>query len=897
MVPHPMEKAPVFSINSKVPTSVLGSKYHPPRKIIKSETGPLKRESFIIKKLKSLSVRSIFSKVSTRPESPPLKPSFENFPPTKYDYSQAQTFFNQHPLQKNLKGDKRRWKSIQNVGSPYNLKHDLHIQVDQLNQLIDLLPEEWRTYINQGYNPPSKKFSSGRLSNNSQFSNSPHLLSLNLINKPKSERIRKNISPKTNSTQSNSFSNRKIPYKFNEPLSEMYSSSDNHADYDSSSSNNNNESPKQRNPATSSPPFPVNITSKALPFTLNNASSNNHLPSKKEIKISDKSLTRDENITITPNANLTKDSFKKTPTSTSFSLGKDVPDEYYDIPEASIVLSRNKSKSLGIDTYPSPRIIKIKTTYISTNSSPTNFQNKALSNPPPRNKIKNCNKKPIVSIYNLKPQIDRSSKSENNLVDNDITSSKTAGPMLSSSSLVIPAKQRSDEYINPRKRCPTTPSPSQVDENEPSGFIINTNFGSFKSPNLKTRSMKPKTSLFLKTDFNDEYIKSLNLQSDHPDSVATFSTSPKSGKTPGTNRTASSWSNSHMYNNSEKWDTKKIPIKKGSIYSDSAHSLEYEDYPDIPSANTISPDQYSDLRVFAEGENGFVYSAFDNKNKIEVAIKSIPSSNSSRVATLGKEIRLLRYTHCLNVVNFYGTTNTIDSVWMVMEYMDKGSLTDILEKYPSIRIPPNIAAYFIKSVLMAVVYIHSCSIIHTDIRSDNILINSSGTVKLGIFYLTVFFFLFADYILNLQFANFFYFHQTADLGLAESCLPNQVVHRTIETLYWSAPESIKYSLVSQKTDVYSVGVVGYEIMHGNPPYFEYPDSEASELIKATGIQSAFDSSNDQNLDTMYSGLISLIRKACTYDPDIRPDANFLLSHPFLKKSSGPQPIISLLESI
>ncbi|PVU94506.1 hypothetical protein BB559_002982 [Furculomyces boomerangus] len=105
---------------------------------------------------------------------------------------------------------------------------------------------------------------------------------------------------------------------------------------------------------------------------------------------------------------------------------------------------------------------------------------------------------------------------------------------------------------------------------------------------------------------------------------------------------------------------------------------------------------------------------------------------------------MLRSAHCSNVVSFLGTTHTPDSVWMVMEYMDEGSLADVLEKYPEIGVPDDVAAYCLRSLLLAVVYLHSCSIIHTDIRSDNILFNSQGVVKL------------------------------ADFGLGEKCFPNEI---------------------------------------------------------------------------------------------------------------------------
>ncbi|OMJ21431.1 Serine/threonine-protein kinase pakC [Smittium culicis] len=467
-----------------------------------------------------------------------------------------------------------------------------------------------------------------------------------------------------------------------------------------------------------------------------------------------------------------------------------------------LFLQKGKTKSLNSKLCDTCRKSVI------TNSSISSSKTKLYNRSELCNKCKLSNKKSQIFVCSLKPHSKSTYSFDKNSETSSIVLLKSPGYNSSSSTLKNPNKNIDISTIDPLALKHLVANKIMLQENLPSPVLF--------SPNLNTPKLKK--SLFLDTNiFEDQvsYSSPNNLYHSY-----SFSKSPRSIKTPYTCKTASSWNYSQLDYLVEKSRTKILNDKINSANSESMDLLDHDPNIAFKNIREISPEQFSDLKLFAEGDNGLVYSAVDNKNDI----------------------------------------------MMVMEYMDKGSLTDILEKYPEVTIPPNISAYFIKSLLMAIVYIHSCSIIHTDIRSDNVLINSSGVVKL------------------------------ADLGLAESCLPNQVVSRKAENLYWSAPESIKNSGFSQKSDVWSIGIVGYELLFGTPPYIEYPDLKVAELISKTGIDCALNSYENRDVDESHSGLVSFIKNTCLIDPSDRPDANFLLGHPFMKLSSGSQSLLSFLES-
>ncbi|OMH83613.1 Serine/threonine-protein kinase pakC [Zancudomyces culisetae] len=232
-------------------------------------------------------------------------------------------------------------------------------------------------------------------------------------------------------------------------------------------------------------------------------------------------------------------------------------------------------------------------------------------------------------------------------------------------------------------------------------------------------------------------------------------------------------------------------------------------YPVISTQLQLDQSQYKNMVVFAEGESGDVYFAEDKKTGGRVAIKVIPYSSKNRIRGINNEIEILRESTSFNTVYFLGCLEKKGCVWLVNEYMDLGSLADVFERYPQSTLPPPVAAYCLNSLFLALNHLHSCSILHMDICSDNILFNNKGEVKL------------------------------ADFASAKRCSKNEtVLRKEISSLYWAAPEVLRGSGYSQKSEIWAAGVVGYEILTGTPPYIEYPELKAKSLLTSFGLTPA-----------------------------------------------------------
>lgn len=132
-----------------------------------------------------------------------------------------------------------------------------------------------------------------------------------------------------------------------------------------------------------------------------------------------------------------------------------------------------------------------------------------------------------------------------------------------------------------------------------------------------------------------------------------------------------------------------------------------------------------------EGSTGEVYAANDTQlpNNGLVAIKKMNLYKQQRRELLFNEVMAMRDYKHTNIVEMYGSYLVDDELWVVMEYLSGGALTDIVTN-PHTRMDENQISTVCKSVLRALAYLHANGFIHRDIKSDSILFTSDGQVKL-----------------------------------------------------------------------------------------------------------------------------------------------------------------------
>lgn len=138
--------------------------------------------------------------------------------------------------------------------------------------------------------------------------------------------------------------------------------------------------------------------------------------------------------------------------------------------------------------------------------------------------------------------------------------------------------------------------------------------------------------------------------------------------------------------------------------------------------------RYRQLNKIGQGASGGVYQAYEIGTNKCVAIKQMNLEQQPKKDLIINEILVMKDSKHKNIVNFMDSFLVRGDLWVVMEYMEGGSLTDVVTF--NIMSEGQIAAVC-REVLHGLQHLHSKGVIHRDIKSDNILLSLEGNIKLS----------------------------------------------------------------------------------------------------------------------------------------------------------------------
>ncbi|KAG5339468.1 Serine/threonine-protein kinase smu1 [Termitomyces sp. Mn162] len=268
---------------------------------------------------------------------------------------------------------------------------------------------------------------------------------------------------------------------------------------------------------------------------------------------------------------------------------------------------------------------------------------------------------------------------------------------------------------------------------------------------------------------------------------------------------------------------------------------------------------YRNLVKIGQGASGGVYTAYQVGSNLSVAIKQMDLEKQPKKDLIINEILVMRSSRHPNIVNYIDSFLHNNDLWVVMEYMEGGSLTDVVTA--NLMTEGQIAAVS-RETAQGLEHLHRHGVIHRDIKSDNVLLSMVGDIKL---------------------TDFGFCAQISD--------PTNAKRTTmVGTPYWMAPEVVTRKEYGPKVDIWSLGIMAIEMIEGEPPYLNQNPLKALYLIATNGTPTI---ANPESLSSVFTDYLA---KCLEVDAEKRPTATELLQHPFFKLSEPLRTLAPLIKA-
>uniref|UniRef100_UPI001BA5F9A0 protein kinase domain-containing protein n=1 Tax=Pseudarthrobacter albicanus TaxID=2823873 RepID=UPI001BA5F9A0 len=259
---------------------------------------------------------------------------------------------------------------------------------------------------------------------------------------------------------------------------------------------------------------------------------------------------------------------------------------------------------------------------------------------------------------------------------------------------------------------------------------------------------------------------------------------------------------------------------------------------------TLVDHRYLVQSRLARGGMSTVYLATDRRLEREVALKVLHphlADDPQFLDRLGREAKAaarLSHPHVVGVLD-QGEDGRL--AYLVMEYIKGHTLRDVINGKGALS--PRLALALIDPVIEGLGAAHTAGLIHRDIKPENVLIADDGRIKLG------------------------------DFGLARAISASTSTGALIGTVAYLSPELVLGKQADARSDIYSVGIMLYEMITGRQPF----DGEVPIQVAYQHVNSSVGAAS-AHVPGLAAEVDELVQWCTANDPDKRPvDGNTLLS--------------------
>ncbi|XVF00828.1 hypothetical protein REPUB_Repub04eG0035700 [Reevesia pubescens] len=262
-----------------------------------------------------------------------------------------------------------------------------------------------------------------------------------------------------------------------------------------------------------------------------------------------------------------------------------------------------------------------------------------------------------------------------------------------------------------------------------------------------------------------------------------------------------------------------------------------QNYVAIPNDGTdvweIDPRHLKFENKVASGSYGDLYKGTYCSQEVAIKVLKPERINTDMQKEFAQEVFIMRKVRHKNVVQFIGACTKPPSLSIITEFMSGGSVYDYLHKQKGVFKLPSLLKVAI-DVSKGMNYLHQNNIIHRDLKAANLLMDENEVVKV------------------------------ADFGVARVKVQSGVMTAETGTYRWMAPEVIEHKPYDHKADVFSFGIVLWELLTGKLPYEYLTPLQAAVGVVQKGLRPTIPKNTNPKLG-------ELLERSWQQDPTLRPD--------------------------